>query len=138
MELALGKVKNCPYPDDEIKALKRDTVEVMRRGGNSVSRASQDRADIPIDYRNLDALLRAAEDPVVSLGSFCDELLSEKNFMLDKEVGGNKVVKPEWTLCVGYELELRKEAIRLVREQSMSIQQAMWTAYRDQQHRLEN
>ena len=75
---------------------------------------------------------------VLTFPTFCDELLSEKNFMLDKEVGGNKVVKPEWTLCMGYELELRKESIRLVREQNMSIQQAMRTAYRDQQHRLEN
>ena len=54
MELAPGKVKNCPFPDDEIKALKRDTTEVMRRGGISVSRTSADRADVPIDYRYLD------------------------------------------------------------------------------------
>ena len=35
---------------------------------------------------------------------------------------------------MGYELELRKEAIRLTKEQGMAIQQAMWTAYGDQQH----
>ena len=45
------------------------------------------------------------------------------------------VVSPEWTLCVGYEPELREEAIRLIREKKMSIQQAMWTVCRDQQHR---
>ena len=75
---------------------------------------------------------------VLTFPTFCDELLSEKNFLLQKEVGGNKVVRPEWTLCIGYELELWKEAIRLTRGQSMSIQQAMWKAYRDQQHTLEN
>ena len=32
MDLVLGKVKNCPFSDDEIKALKRDTTEVMMKG----------------------------------------------------------------------------------------------------------
>ena len=70
--------------------------------------------------------------------AFCDELLSNKSFQPEKEIGGHNVIKPEWVLCMGYELELRREAIRLTKEQRMSIQQAMWAAYRDQQHRLEN
>ena len=75
---------------------------------------------------------------VLTFPTFCDELLSDKNFLLDKEIGGNKVIKPDWSLRMGYELELRKEAIRLTKEQGMAMKQAMWTAYGDQQHRLEN
>ena len=75
---------------------------------------------------------------VLTFPAFCDELLSEKNFLLEKEIGGHKVIKPEWDLCMGYELELRRETMRLTKEQRMSIQQAMWASYRDQQHRLEN
>ena len=80
----------------------------------------------------------ASTSPVLTFPTFCDELLSEKTSCWTRRWEGNKVVKPEWTLCMGYELELRKKAIRLTREQSMSIQQSMWTAYRDQRHRLEN
>ena len=47
------------------------------------------------------------------------------------------MIKPELDLCLGYELELCREAVRLTKEQRKSIQQAMWGA-RDQQHRLEN
>ena len=75
---------------------------------------------------------------VLTCPTFCDERLSDKNFLLDKEIGGNKVIRAEWSLRMGYELELRKEAIRLTKEQRMSIQQAMWTAYREKQHHLEN
>ena len=75
---------------------------------------------------------------VLTFPTFCDELLSDRNFLLEEEIGENKVIKPEWNLCLSYELEIRREAIRLTREQRMPIQQAMWAAYRDQPHRLEN
>ena len=69
---------------------------------------------------------------------FCDELLSTKNFSLKKEIGGNKVHAPDWKLCLGYEHELRKEAIRLVTECGASIQSAWWQAYHNDHHRMEN
>ena len=52
---------------------------------------------------------------VLTCPTFCDELLSDKNFLLDKEIGGNKVIRAEWSLRMGYELELRKEAIWLTK-----------------------
>ena len=58
---------------------------------------------------------------VLTFPTFCDELLSDKHFLLDKEIGGNKVIKADWSLCMGYERELRKEAIRLTKEQGMAI-----------------
>ena len=48
---------------------------------------------------------------VLTFPAFCDELLSAKNFLQEKEIGGHKVIKPEWDLYLGYELELRREAI---------------------------
>ena len=42
----------------------------MERAGIKVERMSGDRSDLPIDCRYVDALLRAAEDPEVNLGSF--------------------------------------------------------------------
>ena len=41
-----------------------------------------------------------------------DELLSERNFLMDKTIGDNRVVRPDWSLCMGFELELRREAIK--------------------------
>ena len=69
---------------------------------------------------------------------FLDELLSERNFLMDKTVSDNRVVRPDWSLCMGYELELRREAIRYTRERGMAIQEALWAAYHDEHHRLEN
>ena len=39
---------------------------------------------------------------------------------------------------MGYEHELRKEALRLVTEKGLSIQRSLWAAYNDSHHRLEN
>ena len=45
---------------------------------------------------------------------------------------------PDWNHCLEYEFRLRKEALRLIREQGLSIQRALWTAYEDPQHRMKN
>ena len=39
---------------------------------------------------------------------------------------------------MGYEHELRKEALRLVKEKGLSIQRSLWAAYNDSHRRLEN
>ena len=60
-----------------------------------------------------------------------DELLSEKNFLLEREIAGCKMVVPEWAHCLEYEFQIRKEALRLVREEGQSIEKALWTAYQN-------
>ena len=40
---------------------------------------------------------------------FLDELLTERNFPMDKTIGKNRVVRPDWSLCMGFELEIRRE-----------------------------
>ena len=69
---------------------------------------------------------------------FLDELLSERNLLMDKTFGENRVVRPDWSLCMGFELELRREAIKYTREKGLSIQEALWAVYRNDHHRLEN
>ena len=65
-----------------------------------------------------------------TFADFLDVLLSEKNFLLIKNIGTTRIIRPDWSLCMGYEFELRKEALRLVREKGFSIQRALWGAYR--------
>ena len=70
MELSLGKVKECPFDSAGIRALKQGTVEAMAKSGTTPRRTGRARTDTPIDYRCLDALLKAAADPEVSLVEF--------------------------------------------------------------------
>ena len=63
---------------------------------------------------------------------FLETLLDKDNFNFYKEVDGS----PSWSYCLSCELELRKEAIRLCKEQSFGIQSALWTALRKTEHRM--
>ena len=67
---------------------------------------------------------------------FLDELLSGRNFLMDETIGDSRVVRSDWSLCMRYELELRREAIKYTRERGMAIQEALWPAYHDEHHRL--
>ena len=66
------------------------------------------------------------------------ELLSTRNFRLDREVGGVKLVVPQWSHCLEYEFQIRKEAISLTRSRGLSIQSALWSVYRNEHHRMEH
>ena len=48
------------------------------------------------------------------------------------------MISPCWSYCLSYELELRKEAIRLCKEQSFGIQSALWTALRNTEHLMKH
>ena len=48
------------------------------------------------------------------------------------------MISPSWYYCLSYELELRKEAIRLCKEQSFGIQSALWSALRNTEHRMKH
>ena len=70
VDLAMRKVEQSPFPPDEILQLKQSVIDVAGRAGIRVLRKSGDRVDVPIDYRFLDVLLRAADDPQVGLGEY--------------------------------------------------------------------
>ena len=48
------------------------------------------------------------------------------------------MISPSWSYCLSYELELRKEAVRLCKEQSFGIQSALWSALRNMEHRMKH
>ena len=71
VDLAMGKVEASPVPPDEILQLKQAVIDVAARAGIRIVRKNGDRVDVPIDYRFLDVLLRAADDPEIGLGELC-------------------------------------------------------------------
>ena len=71
--------------------------------------------------------------------TFLEELLNLENFNFQREIDGSgEMVAPDWNHCLEYEFQLRKEACRLIREQGLPIQRALWAAYQDPQHRMKN
>ena len=69
---------------------------------------------------------------------FLETLLDKDNFNFYKEVDGRPMISPSWTYCLSYEFELRKEAIRLCKEQSFGIQSALWSTLRNMEHRMKH
>ena len=69
---------------------------------------------------------------------FLETLLDKDNLNFYKEVDGRPMISPSWSYCLSYELELRKEAIRLCKEQSFGIQSALWSALRNMEHRMKH
>ena len=70
MDVALGRVKECPFPNEAVRELKDEVVQVLSSRGLQLKRESGDRDELPIDFRFLDLLLRAAKDPDTQLGAF--------------------------------------------------------------------
>ena len=69
---------------------------------------------------------------------FLDTLLGRGNFNFYKEVEGRLMISPCWSFCLSYEFELRKEAIRLCKEQSFGVQAVLWAALRNPEHRMKH
>ena len=55
---------------------------------------------------------------------FCDERLSLKNFVVDKEFGPKRIPAPDWDICMTNELEIRHETTKLPTEEGYSIKRA--------------
>ena len=58
------------FAPEDIAPLKLGVTDSLRDGRHTVSRSAQHRTDIPIDVRFPELLLKAAEDPDLSLGTF--------------------------------------------------------------------
>ena len=50
----------------------------------------------------------------------------------------NHCLTPRWLFCVSYELEIRKEAIGLCKEESYGIQSALWATLKNTEHRMKH
>ena len=66
------------------------------------------------------------------------ELLSTDNFLMKRQIEGETWAAPVWTHCMEYEFQLRRDAMKLCREQGYSIQAALWATYRNQEHRMKH
>ena len=67
-----------------------------------------------------------------------EELLSTRNFLLEGQVAGQQLVAPVWVHCLDYEYNIRKESIERTRKRGLAIQQALWSVYRDETHKMEH
>ena len=65
VKLALGSVEKMPFVEEELAQLKSKVVRLLAGQGFQLKRSAQDRGDVPIDFRFLQLLLQAAEDPEV-------------------------------------------------------------------------
>ena len=63
------------------------------------------------------------------------ELLGKKNFAQER-ARGKPLDAPPWAHCLSYEHELRREAYKRCREQSVGFNAAWWGTYADTEHRM--
>ena len=73
-----------------------------------------------------------------TFSDFLDTLLDLDNFNFHTEVEGQPLIAPRWSFCLSYELEIRKEAIRLCKEESYGIQSALWTTLKNTEHSMKH
>ena len=67
-----------------------------------------------------------------------DELLSEKNLLLDRNIASTKMIVPKWDHFLEHEYQVRRQGIKLCIRKGYSFQSAWWTVYRDVEHRMEH
>ena len=70
MSLAAGRVEQFPFDAQSVRELKESTVAALKKHGFELRREVADKSDLPIDFRYLDLLRRAAGDLEVHLGPF--------------------------------------------------------------------
>ena len=68
--LAMGQVTESPFEEKAVTRLKEQVVRSLAEQGLHLNRHPEDRDDLPVDFRFLQLLLTAAEDPEVSIGEF--------------------------------------------------------------------
>ena len=73
-----------------------------------------------------------------TFNAFLKELLSTDNFLMKRQIDGETWAAPIWTHCMEHEIQLRRDAMKLCREQGYSIQAARWASYRNQEHRMKH
>ena len=64
-----------------------------------------------------------------TITDFLDKLLDRGNCHFYKEVEGRPLIAPKWSYCLSY------EAIRICKERSLGIKEALWKVLGDMEHR---
>ena len=68
--LALGQVSSSPFDPAAIRNLKKQIIAFLAEQGFQLHRDAKDRQDVPVDFRFLQLLLTASEDPETGLGDY--------------------------------------------------------------------
>ena len=68
--LALGRVDSSPFAIKEIEELRSDIISGLRKLGINIKTCAADSQDVLLDYRFLELLFTASQDPDVSVGAF--------------------------------------------------------------------
>ena len=79
-----------------------------------------------------------AEFTETTFPKILDELLSEKNSLLDRNIAGTRMIVPKWDHCLEYEYQVRRQATKLCVRKGYSFQSAWWTVCRVVEHRMEH
>ena len=74
---------------------------------------------------------------VNTFSDFLDELLSDRNFLMESD-DDEKLVIPPWNQCLNYEFNIRKDAVRLCMEEGFALKDALWHVLADKEHRMQN
>ena len=95
MDLALGRVEKCPFPSESAKRTqRRDHRTFCHHGGLNLDWASDDRNELPIDFRFLDAppqSVRGSRHAVGELRTGCESRARDE----DAEESGAVQAKKE-------------------------------------------
>ena len=71
--------------------------------------------------------------------NFPEGPLRREIFNFRREIEGfGEMVGPDWSHRLEYEFQLRQEALGLIRDQGVSIRQALWAGYANPQHRMKH
>ena len=73
-----------------------------------------------------------------TFNDFLDKLMDRDNFNFYKEVEGRPLIAPKWSYCLSYELERRKESIKLCKERNVGIKEALWSVLGNVEHRMKH
>ena len=98
MELALGRVKECSFPNEAVRELKDEVVDVLSSRRFQLKRESGDRDELPIDFRFFDLLFRASEDPDTQLGNFAQGV----GRTVHEDAETSRVVSPQEEVTTGF------------------------------------
>ena len=74
---------------------------------------------------------------VNTFSDFLDELLSDRNFLMESD-DDERLVIPPWNQCLNYEFNIRKEAVRLCMEEGFALKDALWHVLADKEHRMQH
>ena len=74
---------------------------------------------------------------VNTFSDFLDELLSDRNFLMESD-DDEKLVIPPWNQCLSYEFNIRKDAVRLCMEEGFALKDALWHVLPDKEHRMQH